>query len=243
MLYTTKGIVIHHFKYAEKSVIAKIYTEKFGLQSFILNSVRNKKSKNKAVYLQPLSLVEINAFYKEKKGLQQVKSIQLETPFISIPFNINKSSIAFFIAELLYKSIKEEEPNIKLFEFLHNSIQILDLKIDNYVNFHLIFLAHLCKHLGFQPQANNFNVSTNCFFDLQEGCFIRHPPQHQAFISPPISNVFRKVFGINFDDLESLTVNSEQRKLLLNTFLDYYNLHLSNFDNLKSIDILEEVLN
>ncbi len=63
MLCTTKGIVIHHFKYAEKSVIAKIYTEKYGLQSFLMNGVRNAKSKNKAVYFQPLSLVEINCYW------------------------------------------------------------------------------------------------------------------------------------------------------------------------------------
>ena len=78
MLHTTKGIVIHHFKYAEKSVIAKIYSQKHGLQSYILNRVRSKKSKNKAVYLQPLSLVEINGVHKEKSSLQQLKNIQLD---------------------------------------------------------------------------------------------------------------------------------------------------------------------
>ena len=77
MLHTTKGIVIHHFKYAEKSVIAKIYSQKHGLQSYIINGVRSKKSKNKAVYLQPLSLVEINGVHKEKSSLQQLKNIQL----------------------------------------------------------------------------------------------------------------------------------------------------------------------
>ena len=119
MLSSTKGIVIHHFKYSEKSVIAKIYTKKYGLQSYILNGVRNKKSKNKAAYLQPLSLVEIDANHKDNKGLQRVKTIEFEIPFNSIPFEIGKSSIAFFIAEILYKSIKEEEANIPLFEFLH----------------------------------------------------------------------------------------------------------------------------
>jgi DNA repair protein RecO (recombination protein O) len=96
MLFTTKGIVLHHFKYSEKSVIAKVYTEKFGLQSYILNGVRSTKSKNKAVYLQPLSLVEISANHKENKGLQQVKNIQLAEVYESIPFNIGKTSIVLF---------------------------------------------------------------------------------------------------------------------------------------------------
>lgn len=243
MLHTTKGIVIHHIKYAEKSVIAKIYTQKYGLQSYILNGVRNKKAKNKAVYLQPLSLVEINALQKENKGLQRVKNIGLNVPFVSIPFNINKSSIAFFIAEILYKSIKEEEANDSLFKFLHNSIQILDLKEENYNNFHLLFLAHLTKHLGFHPQITRPKKNSSFYFDLQEGCFTNLQPHHQAFIEPPISTLLSKVFGTNFDGMENLILDTKQRKILLNNLLDYYSLHLSNFDNLKTLAILEEVLN
>jgi DNA repair protein RecO (recombination protein O) len=243
MLYTTKGIVIHHIKYAEKSVIAKIYTEKFGLQSYILTGVRNSKSKNKAVYLQPLSLVEINFFYKEKKGLQKVKDIRMDVPFESIPFHINKSSIAFFIAEVLYKSIKEEEANSKLFDFLHSAFQVLDLQKDNFANFHILFLAQLSKYLGFYPQTSNINTSANFYFALQDGCFFNSQPKNQPFISPPTSSNLLSVFGTNFDAMASLKIDAKQRKLLLNIFLDYYHLHLSNFDNLKSLDILEEVLN
>ncbi|PIZ05346.1 MAG: DNA repair protein RecO, partial [Flavobacteriales bacterium CG_4_10_14_0_8_um_filter_32_5] len=127
MLHTTKGIVIHQFKYGEKSVIAKIYTEKFGLQSYIINGVRSKKSTNKFAYLQPLSLVEINAYHKENKGLQHLKSIKLDIPFQYIPFDVYKGSIAFFVAEVIYKTIKEEEANSELFDFLYNSVQVLDV--------------------------------------------------------------------------------------------------------------------
>lgn len=243
MLHTTKGIVIHHFKYSEKSVIAKIYTKKYGLQSYILNGVRNKKAKNKAVFLQPLSLIEINGLHKENKGLQRAKNIELDVPFVSIPFNINKSSIAFFIAEILYKSIKEEEANDSLFEFLHNSIQVLDLKEDNYNNFHLIFLAHFSKHLGFHPQITSPKKKSSFYFDLQEGHFTNLQPHHHAFIDLPISTLLLKVFGTTFDGMGDLILDTKQRKLLLNNLLDYYSLHLSNFGNLKTLDILEEVLN
>lgn len=240
MLFTTKGIVLHHFKYSEKSVIAKVYTEKFGLQSYILNGVRSAKSKNKAVYLQPLSLVEINANYKEKKGLQQIKSIQLAIPYNSIPFNIGKTSIAFFIAEILYKSIKEEETNYTLFEFLFNALQVLDLKESNYADFHLIFMAQLCHFLGIPPQNKEIEAN-HLFFDLQEGVFLPHKPPHQAFKDSSISNLLIQVLNTNFDN-PNLSLNYSDRKLVLTALLDYYNLHLSNFDNLKSLAVLEEVL-
>jgi len=243
MLSSTKGIVIHHFKYSEKSVIAKIYTEKFGLQSYILNGVRNKKSKNKAAYLQPLSLVEINATHKENKGLHRVKNIELDIPFNSIPFNIGKSSIAFFIAEILYKSIKEEEPNIPLFHFLHKTIQVLDLADSGFSNFHIIFLANLCKHLVFYPQITTKSEQNSFYFDLQEGIFTNLLPYHRFFIETPLSTLLHQTFGTNFDVMETLIIDNKQRKMLLSTILNYYSLHLSNFDNLKTLEILEEVLN
>jgi DNA repair protein RecO (recombination protein O) len=243
MLTTTKGIVVHHFKYSENSVIAKIYTQKYGLQSYILNGVRNKKSKNKAVYLQPLSLVELNANHKEKKGLQRVKTIELDYPFNEIPFDIGKSSLAFFLAEILYKSIKEEEANEYLFEFLYNSIKVLDVVGSGYANFHLLFLANLSKYLGFYPQKPVSIGGSKIYFDLQEGCFVKLQPFHSAFVEPPISILVFDVFGTNFDMLDSLKITQKQRKVLLSTLLNYYSLHLSNFDNLKTLDILEEVLN
>ncbi len=243
MLHTTKGIVLHHFKYAEKSVIAKIYTQKFGLQSYLINGVRNKKSKNKLAYLQALSIVEINAYHKTSKTLQQLKNIKLHIPFQSIPFNIYKSSISFFIAEVLLKSIKEEEPNENLFHFLIHAVQILDLQHNNYNNFHLIFLAQLAKHLGFYPQKIQIDTTKTLFFDLQEGVFTHQTPHHQAFVLGQKASSFFTTLGTNFDAMSSLTINTKQRKILLNVFLDFYALQLANFGALKSKSILEEILN
>ncbi|MCO6501038.1 MAG: DNA repair protein RecO [Vicingus serpentipes] len=243
MLYTSKGIVIHHFKYKEKSVIAKIYTEKYGLQSFIINGVRGKKSKNKAALLQPLSLIEINATKKENKGLQQIKEIKAAYLFQEIPFHIHKTSIAFFIAEILYKSIKEEEKNESLFQFLYGSIQILDLQTAHYVNFHLLFLAQLTKHLGFLPQGikTSFKEPT-LFFDLQEGIFTSTTPPHHFFLEHPLSHQLKLIFGINFDEVGRLNLDNNTRKLILNAILNYYSLHLSNFEQIKSKEVLEEIL-
>ena len=242
MLSSTKGIVIHHFKYSEKSVIAKIYTEKYGLQSYIVNGVRNKKSKNKAAYLQPLSLVEIDANHKENKGLQRVKRIELEIPFNSIPFDIGKSTVAFFLAEILYKAIKEEEANTYLFEFLNQTIQILDLSENGYSNFHLIFLINLSKYLGFYPQKTILEEHVTYYFDLQEGFFAHLIPYHKAFLDPSLTKLFYQTITTNFDAMDTLIINNKQRKMLLSAILNYYSLHLSNFENLKTLEIVEEIL-
>ena len=241
MLHTTKGIVIHQFKYGEKSVIAKIYTEKHGLQSYIINGVRSKKSVNKFAYLQVLSLVEINAYHKENKGLQQLKDIKLDVPFEHIPFNVFKGSIAFFMAEIIYKSIKEEEANSQLFDFLYHSIQVLDVCEKNYSNFHIYFLTLFAKYLGFPPQHIVSENYDNLYFDLQEGIFSYLKPFHAAFLDKEASSVLLKIIQTQYQEMETFVINGKLRTTLLKGVLDYYKIHAINFDTLKTKEVLEEL--
>lgn len=241
MLATTKGIVLKHFKYSDNSVIAKIYTQDFGLRSFIVRGVRSGKGKNKASYLQPLSLVQITSNITEKKNLLPLKSIQLDCVYADIPFNIVKTSLAFFISEVLVKSIKEEEPNPEMFEFIYNALQLLDVQQENIGNYHLIFMTQMSRYLGFHPQIP-IDQNSNYLFDLQEGTFLTSPPPHQNFIDQELSSHLITLYSTSFQE-NNLKLNHALRKSLLGVLLNYYHLHLSNFDNLKSIPVLEEVLN
>lgn len=240
MLHTTKGVVFHYFKYAENSIIAKIYTQKFGMQSYILKGLGSKKARTQKAYLQPLSLVEISVYYKEGKGLQSLKAIKAETLFQSVPFNIHKSSIAFFLAEVLSKVIKEEESNNDLFEFIYHAIQYFDIDEENYNNFHLIFLLHLTKYLGIFPHG--LNDENNSFFDLQDGTFKILKANHVHVCSKEESLVLRNILQSSFNAQNNLNISTLDRKNLLSSIIEYYSLHLCNLRSLKSRDILIEVL-
>ena len=108
MLHKTSGIILHTVKYSETSLIVKIYTRDFGLQSYMVTGVRSKKSKNKASLFQPLALVELEVSNTNKGSLQRISEINILHPYSDIPYNIVKSSIAIFLNEILYKAIKEE---------------------------------------------------------------------------------------------------------------------------------------
>ena len=179
MLSKTRGIVLTNFKYSENSIIVKIYTEDFGLQSYLIRSVRNKKSKIKAGIFQPLTLLEFVAGHSKRSRLHSIKEITDCSQLNGISLDIKKSSVAIFIAELLNKAIREEECNKELFEFLFNTIHFLDKKEGRVSEFHLYFLLDLTKFLGFYPQ-NNFGE--NCaVFDLYNGKFQMQIPEHSYY--------------------------------------------------------------
>ncbi|MFH1321048.1 MAG: DNA repair protein RecO [Bacteroidota bacterium] len=240
MTYKTRGIVLHHIKYSETSVIAKVYTEQFGIQSYLINRVRSRSSKIKANVFQPLSLMEMVVYHKENGGLQRVNEVTNSHLFTSIPYDIAKCSIAFFIAEILYRSIREEEANSSLFQFLFNSIQILDLTTSNCANFHLIFMLQLTKHLGFYPNGNY--TDKNKYFDLKDGTFLSEQPQHPHYMTPGLSECLSQLLRMNFESFDSFKINKNNRKSVLVKLIEYYELHLIRMKEVKSHLVLESVL-
>lgn len=240
MLYKTRGIVLHTLNYSDTSVIARVYTEQFGLQAYMINGARGKKAKIKANIFQPLSLVDMVVYHKEKSGLQRISEIRNNHPFTSIPYNIVKTSIVMFVNEVLYKAIREEEPNQRLFEFIFSSVQMLDLEPDNCANFHLSFLVQLSKYLGFFPQGKAC-AETPCF-DLQEGTFIAREPMHPYFLDSDLSLILNELLETDLNSASTLHVMNSQRRELLSKLILYYELHLASLRQINSHLILEQVI-
>jgi DNA repair protein RecO (recombination protein O) len=165
VLEKTRGIFLHAVKYSETSLIATIYTESYGRQSFIINGMHSKNSSVKASAFQPLYLLDLELYYKAGRDIQRLKNARIANPYSTIPFDIRKSSQVFFLSEILYKCLREEEPNTELFNFLYHSLSFLDLTDSGISNFHIWFLFKLTKFLGFSPSQENSQISN--FFDMQ----------------------------------------------------------------------------
>ncbi len=238
MYHKTRGIVLHCIKYSETSVIAKIYTEKLGLQSYMVKGVRAAKSKSKAAMLQPLTLLEMEVSHRENKQLQYIKEFQRSFIYQSIPFDTLKSTIAFFLLEVISKTIHGHEPYEELFDFLYDSLCALDEAEKVNPNFHLIFLIHFSRYLGFGPQDNY--SETNSYFEMSEGVFVAGQSM-QNIMNKRESELLSQLLALNLFGMEVLLISRAERKQLMRNLLKYYQFHLENF-SLKSPDILEEIL-
>jgi DNA repair protein RecO (recombination protein O) len=239
MLYKTRGIVLHYIKYSETSVIVTIYTERFGRQSYIINGVRSKKAKIKANILQPLFLLDMEVYHKPKRDLQRVKEAQNAVVFSSLPYDIRKSALAIFIAEIIYRAIQEQEPNAELFDYLYNSVQMLDLKESGLSIFHIYFLIHLSKYLGFFP--NNNYSEEKCYFDLKAGAFMQIKPFHTLFLDKEQSLIFSQLMDFSADQHASIKISYKERTELLEKIIEYYRLHNTGISEIKSMSVLKEV--
>ncbi|MCG8582016.1 MAG: DNA repair protein RecO [Bacteroidales bacterium] len=238
MIHTSKGIVLNHIKYKETSIIVNIYTQQFGRQSYMVNKVRSKRNKGNAILLQPLTLLDMEVYHRPKSDIQRIKDFKVAHPLSSIPFKQEKRAMAFFLTELMSKVLIEEEENTDLFEFIYHSVEVFDTGIEGDYNFHLFFLFHLTRFLGFGPQTNNIDAP---YFDLMNGYFTNSEPSHGFSISGGYLANWKQLLDVNIQNLESIRLSGEERYLLLENLLEYYNLHIDSLGELKSLPIVHQL--
>ena len=238
MIQKTQALVLHHIKYSDTSIIMHAYTEAHGRISFMVQGVRKKNSPMKIGLFQPLFILDLEVDYKQKRQLQKIREARNAHPFQSIPHDFRKTSMALFIAELLYKTLREEEPNPDLFHFLVNHLLVFDLKEKGLANFHLFFMTHLTKYLGFFPH-NNFDAS-NLYFDCHKGYFIPFKPHHNHFLEKPESEFFHTLLQHAPRQHEELTIPKTSRLKLLHALVDFYTLHNPGMGHINSFEILRE---
>ncbi len=239
MLYKTKGIVLHTTDYSESSIIAKIFTEQFGLQSYLVNSVRSKKAKSKSVLFQPCTVLELVVYHKPEKRLHRISEANFLHQFKTITYDVFKSAAALFFAEVVYKSVKEEEGNENLFHFLETVLIFLDENNMSFSNYPAFFLIQLSKYLGSFPE-NNFNDKYS-FFDLEEGRFVTEMKFQANTLSRAESFLISKAIEMRFENFSEIAFSITEKRKLLHNLVSYYHLHHAHGSKIISHWILEEV--
>ncbi|MFK5855971.1 MAG: DNA repair protein RecO [Bacteroidota bacterium] len=240
MLLKTKGIVIKQTKFSDSGVIVKIFTEERGIQSFFVRGLRGKRSKSKAAMYQPLTLLDMVVSYSENKSLHNIKEVTVSHAYQTVTESMIKRALLFFVDELLHKSLKEETQNKKLFDWIHNSLVWLDLADDSVVNFHLVFMMQLTMFLGFYPK--NETGAENTVFDMQEGRFSNARPVHPYYVTGETVMLLSQIQGAGFEDSVKLGLNYKNRKVVLETLISYYKIHMPSFGDFKSLEVLSVIL-
>ncbi|NVM64970.1 DNA repair protein RecO (recombination protein O) [Mucilaginibacter sp. SG538B] len=240
MLHKTRGIIFRATDYGESSVIVQIFTEKFGLQSYIINGAKKPKAKIGRNMLQPLHLLDLVVYHKNTGSVQRISELKNAPVLQSIPYDVIKSCIAIFLNEVLYKAIKQQSPDENLFDFIFSAIEWLDHQTESVANFHLIFLTRLTRYLGFYP--DRYMAGEADYFDIKNGQFTRYKPESISYLSPPHTDNFRLVLQTSFEDMHLLKLSNDERRYLVQKLLEYYAMHIEGFGNIKSADVLEEVL-
>jgi DNA repair protein RecO (recombination protein O) len=247
MTHKTKGIVLRTVKYSETSVVATIFTEKFGIQTYMVNGVRaTQKKGSKAAMMQAGAILDMEVYHNELKGMQRIKECNWAVIYQEIFSDIIKNSIAVYVIELLTKTLKQPEANDELFYFCEDSFLFLDQsKIADAANFALFFSLQLPQFMGFKIQSPDpdMEAESEIYLDLREGIFVLDKPIHNFFIQGElVKHTIELLKVVHPDELNEVKLNKEIRKILLTAYQQYYALHLQDFGQMKTMKVLQEVM-
>ena len=221
--YKARGIVLHTLKYGDSGMVVYLLTDSGGRQSYMVQGVRSARGHG-----SKLALFQPHRFREVRSG------IVLQ----SLPFDVRKSTIALFMAEVLYRLVKECEPNQRLFDFVWGSVAALDALDEGVANFHLWFLTNLSRFLGFSP-GNAY--LPGAWFDIREGSFTPLRPPHGEVLSADDARILHDLLECDVRYIAEIGLNRRQRVAYLDALLVYYGYHLDAIHAVQSVRILQEV--
>lgn len=232
MLVKTQGFILHKLKYGDTSVICKIYTRDYGLQSFLFQGVSSNKGKVKSAHLIPLNLLEIDFYHHPVKNLKRVKELVCNPILHDFHTNPAKRALGAFLQEIISRCISEEEINTRLFDLVRDTILMIEDgdRIQEWLP-HL-FIIRLCRLLGHGIFADDY--TNGAVFNIAEGDF---------------SVVYNTQYCLNVELSEQLALllsekqaNILYRKELLNSLIQFMQYHIIGSKPLQSLEIYTVVM-
>ena len=239
MLTTSQGIVLNHVRFAENDLIVRVLTKKKGLLSFIIKHGQ----KNKKKYLQQLMNINISFDYKPNKNLHYIKNIDLKSVPNKILINPRKCNTVLFLCEVISRCIKDNNEDIYMYNFIETSISYLNSDFCSGNFFDLWFLINLTKFLGVGPDYSKIEKGTNFVFNPVKGRFILSSyHKNSDDWSSKMSVLLYNFLFVNIEDLENFSLSYGEYKILIENVLNYYSIHVSNFNYEKLVSVYTELL-
>ena len=237
--YKARGVVLHTIKYGDSSMVAYLFTDLFGRMNYMIQGVHSSRGRgNTAALFQPMFPVEFEGLESPRQQMDRFKEVRAGFVLQSLPFDVRKSTMALFMAEVLYRLVRESEPNRPLFDFVWGSAEALDAMDEGVPNFHLWFLANLSRLLGFRP-GNDY--TPGAWFDIREGSFTPLRPPHGEVLSADDARILHDLLECDVRYIAEIGLNRRQRVAYLDALLVYYGYHLDAIHAVQSVRILQEV--
>jgi DNA repair protein RecO (recombination protein O) len=213
----------------------------------MVNGVRSsRKSGSGAILYQPAAILELQVYHNDLKAMNRIKESSWAVLYNEVLSDVVKNTIALYMVELLYKSLKQPEQNNDLFYFCEESFTQLDgAEKNKAANFPLFFALHLFHFFGFRINAGLPPQSSgnNLYLDLVEGNFINEQPLHPHFLEGENALLTAELLNIKHpDELDQVKLNGMRRRELLWKYNDYYSLHIQDFGTMRTLPVLQEVL-
>ncbi|MCM1355338.1 MAG: DNA repair protein RecO C-terminal domain-containing protein [Staphylococcus sp.] len=234
-------IALKTIKYSDTQTILTAYSREQGRVSLSLPSGTGKAAARMRALTMPLSVIECMGERRAGREIMPMRQVGRSLAMASLHSDTVKQMMAMFLAEILTVVLQGAEPDGALFDFLSDSIQILD-EADGprTANFHLCFLFNLGRHLGIEPDVSTY--SAGAILDMADGRWRRSAPLNRGYLLPDEAAAAFRLSRMTYANMGRFRFNRRQRNEILDKILEYYSIHYVSLRQLRSLEVVRSLL-
>jgi DNA repair protein RecO (recombination protein O) len=240
MIERTRGIVLKTIKYRDTSAIVDVFTEQFGLKTYIINGVYKAKPRVAPSLLQLGAALQMVVYNKEGRKMNRISEVQADFYPVATVSDLKRSAIKLFLVELTRKTVRFDVSQKNLFFELRNLIFKVEYQKDPVVNFHLYYLVRLLFHLGISPDLSDWPRKR--ILSVKEGALLEEIPEKGQLIPEEMVHILVAMESSGLAELHELRLTREQRQSFIEHMLIYYAYHVENFSHLNTHLIYKKLM-
>lgn len=209
-----QAIVLNVTKIRDGAAVVHTICGDYGRKSFLVRT----GAKARMSFFLPLNVVELSVTENPKSDLWYARPLAAVYPLTGIRDNIHKNTITLFMAEVLYRTIKDGAGECGLYDWCVGQILLLDALEEGYSNFHIRFLLELCAALGFRPGMNDIRPFCGEYVDEVE-----------AFMTADAAGAML------------IPLSGRRRSGIAAALIRYLEFHTESAVNIRSLQVLHEL--
>ena len=233
------GLVLDITRHSDRLSIVTLYTRSRGRLSFLSPVGSGKAGRLRQARLQPLAVIEADINFKATSELQRLGTFALHEVWSDLYFDPVKRLIALFLAEFLNRLMRATMPDELMWDYICDSLRLLDRMHAGVADFHIAFLASLLTFAGIQPDCRDYKPGS--IFDMQAGVFVDRLPSHSDYLKGEDAKLAAIISRVNFSNVRALRLNGNLRRQILEQLLHYYTIHFPGTANLRSLDVIHDI--
>ena len=236
MQIKTRCIVLRTVKYSDDRILVDLLTKEEGRLTVGCRISTAKSAKVRRQHFQPMTILDAVIERSPRKPVCNIRETHVAMPYSTVNADAAKLSIAFFVAEFLTFATRDQRSDATLYDFVERCMVWLDTSNRGIANFHLMLMMRISMFLGFQPDMRTYRKGT--LFDLREGVFTSVKPTHNDFLMPDEAEKMQVMMRMTASNLHLFLLSRNERNRIIDIILMYYRLHIPQFGELKTLDVL-----
>lgn len=236
-LSADRWVVLGSVAHGDSAWIVRAFSRELGL--IAVWTPVGKARKRKVAAYHPLSLLEVHGVRRKgSEGLYRFAEARRSEPMDALLADVRRSAVAFFLAEMVWRTFPEEHPHPDVADLLWETAAAL-CQTDSPHRIHLHFLAGLIDLMGLAPEAQPAGPSLG--FNLAKGEWLPVTLPDEDHWPAQTAAAFAALLESSRASTTSPPIAGPIRRQLIAGMVRYIQHHLSGPKTIKSLDVLEAV--